>query len=221
MGHPANRPRAIPFDGGGPVTVSWESAISANRYTLIVWRVNEAGQVPSVDQVATLTTSASSATMPAPLFAVGGTYAISIMAIKGSTDYAGGTLRRNGFPVSMRDAVTARLLFASSCGNGTADAEYEECDSSGVATASCNADCSRTRCGDAILNVAAGEVCDDGTNSFACDDDCTPSLCGDGHLNATTEACDDHNSISGDGCSAECVVESGYVCTGSPSACTL
>ena len=38
-------------------------------------------------------------------------------------------------------------------------------------------------------------------------------VCGDG-LRASTEACDDGNQASGDGCSAACAVEAGYVCIG-------
>ncbi|MBI3784775.1 MAG: VCBS repeat-containing protein, partial [Deltaproteobacteria bacterium] len=34
------------------------------------------------------------------------------------------------------------------------------------------------------------------------------------------EQCDDGNTTAGDGCGAGCAIEAGYVCTGSPSACT-
>jgi sulfatase modifying factor 1 len=44
--------------------------------------------------------------------------------------------------------------------------------------------------------------------------------CGDGDL-VTSEACDDGNNASGDGCSSQCKVERGWVCTSvSPSHCT-
>ena len=43
-------------------------------------------------------------------------------------------------------------------------------------------------------------------------------VCGDGTL-ATSEACDDGNTAAGDGCSGTCVVEDGFACTGTPSAC--
>src|SRR5262245_23817754 len=39
------------------------------------------------------------------------------------------------------------------------------------------------------------------------------STCGNGLLEAT-EGCDDHNTVAGDGCSATCTVESGWVCPG-------
>ncbi|MBN1611318.1 MAG: DUF4215 domain-containing protein [Polyangiaceae bacterium] len=62
-------------------------------------------------------------------------------------------------------------------------------------------------------------MCDD-TNSrnedgclTACigpDDCCVPNLCGDGHVNRSlmggvpVEACDDGNTVDGDGCRGEC-----------------
>lgn len=42
--------------------------------------------------------------------------------------------------------------------------------------------------------------------------------CGDGVLEGA-EACDDGNNASGDGCSAACTIESGWSCSGAPSAC--
>jgi cysteine-rich repeat protein len=42
--------------------------------------------------------------------------------------------------------------------------------------------------------------------------------CGDGAL-GTSETCDDGNDAGGDGCSADCQVEPGYLCQGSPSVC--
>ncbi len=45
-----------------------------------------------------------------------------------------------------------------------------------------------------------------------------PAVCGDGAI-AGSEACDDGNATAGDGCSALCVVEAGYTCSGAPSAC--
>jgi len=93
-------------------------------------------------------------------------------------------------------------------------------------------------CGDGIVD--APEECDDGdtVNGDGCDISCAvetgfvcpfaPSMCtegaiyaiacGDGIVDAP-EACDDGNVSSGDGCSASCVVESGYSCTGAPSSC--
>jgi cysteine-rich repeat protein len=47
-----------------------------------------------------------------------------------------------------------------------------------------------------------------------------PSVCGDGLITGA-EQCDDGNGASGDGCSAACVVEPGFLCTGQPSVCQL
>ena len=46
------------------------------------------------------------------------------------------------------------------------------------------------------------------------------AVCGDG-LVAGTEACDDNNTTSGDGCDAACAVEQDYSCSGQPSICQL
>lgn len=45
-----------------------------------------------------------------------------------------------------------------------------------------------------------------------------PPVCGNGHVQAS-EACDDGNHTDGDGCSKSCAIESGFACSGSPSAC--
>ncbi len=99
-------------------------------------------------------------------------------------------------------------------------------------------------CGDGILN-GSGEVCDDGNlyNFDCCSDTCklepnctctapdpgqkpqqtctTTLVCGDGKRDPG-EACDDKNTNSGDGCSADCSnVESGYTCPTAGVACTL
>jgi cysteine-rich repeat protein len=46
-----------------------------------------------------------------------------------------------------------------------------------------------------------------------------PTRCGDGVVQSD-EACDDQNRVPGDGCSATCTVEPGWVCSGQPSVCT-
>ena len=45
------------------------------------------------------------------------------------------------------------------------------------------------------------------------------NACGDGAVRLD-EQCDDGNAADGDGCSSNCVVESGWNCTGQPSTCT-
>jgi cysteine-rich repeat protein len=75
------------------------------------------------------------------------------------------------------------------CGNGSPD-PGEECDT-GSESETCDADCTRTVCGDGTLNVAAGEECDAGGATFSCDADCTWVACGDGTAHASAgEGCD-------------------------------
>ncbi len=45
-------------------------------------------------------------------------------------------------------------------------------------------------------------------------------ICGSGYIDSG-EQCDDGNTVSGDGCSAICQVETGYVCVREPSNCTV
>ena len=45
------------------------------------------------------------------------------------------------------------------------------------------------------------------------------AICGDGAMEGG-ETCDDENTAAGDGCAADCVVEEGYSCAGTPSVCT-
>ena len=47
-----------------------------------------------------------------------------------------------------------------------------------------------------------------------------PALCGDGFF-AETETCDDENTIGGDGCAENCIIEPDYQCEGTPSVCVL
>lgn len=47
-----------------------------------------------------------------------------------------------------------------------------------------------------------------------------PAVCGDGAIGGMEE-CDDANTTDSDGCSSSCVVEEGYECTDTPSACSL
>ncbi len=87
------------------------------------------------------------------------------------------------------------------CGDGVVGGD-EACDDAGE-SASCNADCTASACGDGILNVTAGETCDDAGESAACDADCTAAECGDGLANAAAgEACDDAGESAA--CDVDC-----------------
>jgi cysteine-rich repeat protein len=48
-----------------------------------------------------------------------------------------------------------------------------------------------------------------------------PVICGDGAVADLLEQCDDVNTATGDGCTASCGVEPGWICSGSPSSCRL
>jgi cysteine-rich repeat protein len=104
--------------------------------------------------------------------------------------------------------------------NGT-----EQCDGGGSETATCNINCTTSRCGDAIVNSHAGEQCDDGNtvNGDGCSLTCqietgggggggggggTTPVCGNGTIE-TGEQCDDGNTANGDGCSSTCQSEPG------------
>ena len=58
------------------------------------------------------------------------------------------------------------------------------------------------------------------TTDYSLDITCTPVVCGDGIVVSGAESCDDGGTDPGDGCSATCTVESGYICNGSPSVCS-
>jgi cysteine-rich repeat protein len=108
------------------------------------------------------------------------------------------------------------------CGDGF-QCGAEACDDGNTTDCDgCRADCSAAEsgCGDGF--TCGAEACDDGnsTDGDGCDANCTPTGCGNGVV-AGSEGCDDGNVAWGDGCSAGCVVEGGYTCAGSPSACAL
>lgn len=91
------------------------------------------------------------------------------------------------------------------CGDGF-KADDEPCDTSGIDTVSCNADCTIPDCGDGHVNRAAAEDCDDGnrSNNDDCPDGvggtCQPARCGDGFSQTGVEGCDDGNRNNNDDC---------------------
>ncbi|HEY0476054.1 MAG TPA: DUF4215 domain-containing protein [Kofleriaceae bacterium] len=100
------------------------------------------------------------------------------------------------------------------CGNGILDRDpghaiAEQCDDGNTIDGDgCSATCKFELCGDGIVNN--GEACDRAETPATCNLDCTLSSCGDGKLNTSAvppEQCDDHNTVSGDGCSATCTLE--------------
>lgn len=78
------------------------------------------------------------------------------------------------------------------------------------------------------LNLRAIAVCGNGSceagqeNCASCASDCPCTNCGNGVVQTGQgELCDDGDTSNTDGCSDECVVESGYKCSGNPSVCVL
>ncbi len=98
----------------------------------------------------------------------------------------------------------------ASCGDGFVQSGVEECDlgmGMNVDTGACTVACKTAKCGDGLV-LAGTEECDLGgmnLNTGACTLACKSAKCGDGFKQGT-EACDDGNMVSGDGCNTDCVV---------------
>jgi len=111
------------------------------------------------------------------------------------------------------DGCSSSCNSNETCGNGVVDVvKGEQCDvvggNSNTPNALCRASCLLPKCGDGIIdNLTLGEVCDDGTNNANTKDKCRTNCqlprCGDKIVD-TGEVCDDGNTVSGDGCSADC-----------------
>ena len=120
------------------------------------------------------------------------------------------------------------------CGDGEITGD-EECDDGNVETEQCaygegacevcDESCAIVPgqlqfCGDNELQEDE-EECDNGTDNNsntlpdACRSNCFLPHCGDSVID-TDESCDDGNIFDADGCSAECLVETGWDCTGGP-----
>ncbi|HVK89712.1 MAG TPA: DUF4215 domain-containing protein [Kofleriaceae bacterium] len=118
------------------------------------------------------------------------------------------------------DGCSATCTFEN-CGNGVVD-QGEQCDGDGLGnpgmTATCNADCTTSMCGDGKRNPLAipTEECDNGTGNGTdknCTTACKRNVCGDGKGDQESpgiEACDEGpggNVNDGAGCSSTCQFE--------------
>jgi cysteine-rich repeat protein len=66
-------------------------------------------------------------------------------------------------------------------------------------------------CVNVIGGTCGDDICSTGEDPSSCPEDCQV-ICGNGVIEGT-EVCDDGNTAAGDGCSATCTVETGYICT--------
>lgn len=127
------------------------------------------------------------------------------------------------------------LARCAQCGDGFLDTGEVCDDGNALSGDGCRGDCLAIDfCGNGVVDVAQGEVCDpaaaDGAN---CRADCLGNLCdninipccGNGFADEG-EACDDGNTVSGDGCAFNClsteacgngVVEPDEICDGDPN----
>ena len=72
---------------------------------------------------------------------------------------------------------------------------------------------------DAVVGVDLLDMPDEGTTPDGHGGDTTPGICGDGVLDGASEACDDGNMETGDGCDPGCQVEPGWLCDDLGCAC--
>ena len=119
---------------------------------------------------------------------------------------------------TLADACRTTCVLPS-CGDAVTDTG-ESCDDAGE-SATCNADCSSSSCGDGIVNTTAGEECDDAANNSdtladACRTSCLDASCGDSVVD-TGEQCDPPD---GGACSASCQDQAGcgdHLCSFTPA----
>ncbi|MBI3249188.1 MAG: DUF4215 domain-containing protein [Deltaproteobacteria bacterium] len=96
--------------------------------------------------------------------------------------------------------------FDGQCRTGVCDELHDRCEGAPLPD--------HTSCDDGVV-CTSNDQCVAGTCLGV------PSACGDGVVSTTcSEQCDDGATVAGDGCSAECRLEPGWSCTGTPSVCT-
>lgn len=199
-GLPFEEGGAVPFDGQGPLELRWRSVPAATAYEIRIYPIGESAAPRSI---ATFVTQRTSLRIPASVLAGSEFYSFNLQAVRSGTRHEEGELLSNEV-TSYASIYSGRFRLSSSCGDGVVQAG-EACDTAGP-SASCNADCTASVCGDGFANAASGEVCDSAReNVLGCDYDCSLPACGDGVLNSAVEDCDDGNPAdTGNGCSAQC-----------------
>ena len=126
------------------------------------------------------------------------------------------------------DNSTFRLFYNATnscpCQNQYQDNGTATCQSSPLICAAPCLTCSgtNTTCTSCPVNrtLTAGNCpCNNGLTATSPSATCT-ELCGTGLLPVnTTKQCDDSNTLSGDGCSNTCTIETGFTCSNVPSVC--
>ena len=121
---------------------------------------------------------------------------------------------RSGSYLDSSNVCSPCIANCQSCSTGTSCSvcisyyALDNTNTSCVSTINCSTISNCQSC-----NTANGcTQCDVGysaTNIVTCS-----AVCGDG-IKLSFEACDDHNNVSGDGCSSNCTIEGGYYCNGS------
>jgi proprotein convertase subtilisin/kexin type 5 len=92
---------------------------------------------------------------------------------------------------------------------------------------SCLPNCIYSQCTACSFSIPTGIICTSCNTGYVVsiqDQTLCTTVCGDGIVMSLFEQCDDGNTMSGDGCSSFCIVESLFTCsntTNSPSKCLL
>ena len=185
--------------------LAWDAVPGATSYTVTLDVMTPQGSTTSYS----LATSLPELVLPPATIPDQHRVAIWIGAALG--DPLEPAIRRAPRQRTLSEHMAAVVLVSSTCGNGRVD-PGEACDTGGESE-TCNVDCTVAMCGDAIVNAAAHEACDLGWADRTCDAQCHAVVCGDRVVSpGSDEQCDDGNTRDGDGCSADCYVESLTMC---------
>ena len=76
-----------------------------------------------------------------------------------------------------------------------------------------------TICSNGLIYNGSSCVCQIGNKDI--NGVCIGQNCGDSKINLAIESCDDGNTINGDGCSSQCIIQQRHYCVNQPSSCGL